>query len=284
MGNRDIFLWAKQLEIRANHRILNISRMLVIAFVLCLMAAFSAHAEESRLQQIIQKKEIRIGTSGDYQPFSYLNPKTNKYEGMDIELADKLGQALKAKILFVRFKWPELTPDLLADKFDIAMGGIGRNVERGKIFAYTNSYMTFGTCPLVRKADETKFPDFASINRAGVKVILNQGGINDRHFTPLLNQATILRHNKNEEIAEKVKEGTADVWITDNVEALFWAKQIPGLIAVNPAKTFTVGTKGYMIRQGDQIFLNWLNLWLEQMFLQGEVQKLEQQWLGTVMK
>ncbi|MGA2403264.1 MAG: transporter substrate-binding domain-containing protein, partial [Syntrophobacteraceae bacterium] len=73
-------------------------------------------------------------------------------------------------------------------------------------------------------------------------------------------------------------------WITDNVEALFWAKQIPGLIAVNPSKTFTVGTKGYMIRQGDQIFLNWLNLWLEQMFLQGEVQKLEQQWLGMVMK
>jgi hypothetical protein len=61
-------------------------------------------------------------------------------------------------------------------------------------------------------------------------------------------------------------------------------KQIPGLAAVNPAKTFTVGTKGYMIRQGDQIFLNWLNLWLEQMFLQGEVQKLEQQWLGMVMK
>jgi cyclohexadienyl dehydratase len=87
-----------------------------------------------------------------------------------------------------------------------------------------------------------------------------------------------------EEIAEKAKEGTADVWITDNVEALFWAKQIPGLVAVNPTKTFTVGTKGYMIRQGDQIFLNWLNLWLEQMFLQGEVQKLEQQWLGIVMK
>jgi len=51
-------------------------------------------------------------------------------------------------------------------------------------------------------------------------VILNQGGINDRYFTPLLKQATILRHNKNEEIALKVKDGTADVWITDNVEAL----------------------------------------------------------------
>ncbi len=262
----------------------NITQMLVMTFLFCLAAAFPASAEESRLQSIFQKKEIRIGTSGDYQPFSYWNPKNNQYEGMDIEMANKLGEALQAKALFVRFKWLELTADLLADKFDIAMGGISRSVERGKIFAYTNSYMTFGTCPLVRQGDEARFSDFASTNRPGVKVILNQGGMNDRHFTPLLTQATILRHNKNEEIAGKVKEGTADVWITDNVEALFWAKQIPGLVAVNPAKTFTVGTKGYMIRQGDQIFLNWLNLWLEQMFLQGEVQKLEQQWLGMVMK
>jgi len=262
----------------------NITRILVMTSLFCLAVAFPASAEESRVQSILQKKEIRIGTSGDYQPFSYLNPKNNQYEGMDIEMANKLSEALQAKALFVRFKWPELTADLLADKFDIAMGGIGRNVERGKIFAYTNSYMTFGTCPLVRQGDEGKFPDFASINRPGVKVILNQGGMNDRYFTPLLAQATILRHNKNEEIAGKVKEGTADVWITDNVEALFWAKQIPGLVAANPARTFTVGTKGYMIRQGDQIFLNWLNLWLEQMFLQGEVQKLEQQWLGMVMK
>jgi ABC-type amino acid transport substrate-binding protein len=39
-----------------------------------------------------------------------------------------------------------------------------------------------------------------------------------------------------------------------------------------------------MIRQGDQVFLNWLNLWLDQMFLEGEIQKLQQRWLGTVIK
>src|SRR5512138_702382 len=90
--------------------------LLAIALLLCLAIDFSAYAEESKLKQIIKAKEIRIGTSGDYQPFSYLNPKTNQYEGMDIELAHKLAQALQAKVTFVRFKWPELTPDLLAGK------------------------------------------------------------------------------------------------------------------------------------------------------------------------
>jgi cyclohexadienyl dehydratase len=261
-----------------------VSCLLSLFIVMSLMIAMMVEAQESRLHQIIQKKEIRVGTSGDYPPFSYLNPQTNQYEGMDIALAQRLGEALDAKVTFVRFKWPEINADLQADKFDIAMGGIGRNVARGKIFAYTQATMTFGTCPLVRKGEEGKYPDFPAIDKPGVKVILNQGGINDRYFTPLLKQATILRHNKNEEIALKVKDETADVWITDNVEALYYAQKFPELAAVNPKKTFTVGTKGYMIRQGDQVFLNWLNLWLEQMFLQGEVQKLEQQWLGMMMQ
>jgi len=271
---------------RLTHKAKKTSIPILLLFV-CItstLIAFPTFAQESRLQQIIQKKEIRVGTSGDYPPFSFLNPQTNQYEGMDIALAHKLGEALDAKVTFVRFTWPGLTADLLADKFDVAMGGIGRNVARGKVLAYTNAYMTFGTCPLVRKGDEGKYPDFASIDRPGVKVILNQGGLNDRHFSALLKQAAILRHNKNEEIALKVKEGTADVWITDNVEALYYAKKFPELVAVNPKQTFTVGTKGYMIRLADQIFLNWLNLWLEQMFLEGHIQKLEQQWLGTVMK
>ena len=271
---------------RLTHKARKASIPILLLFV-CItstLIAFPTFAQESRLQQIIQKKEIRVGTSGDYPPFSFLNPQTNQYEGMDIALAHKLGEALDAKVTFVRFTWPGLTADLLADKFDVAMGGIGRNVARGKVLAYTNAYMTFGTCPLVRKGDEGKYPDFASIDRPGVKVILNHGGLNDRHFSALLKQAAILRHNKNEEIALKVKEGTADVWITDNVEALYYAKKFPELVAVNPKQTFTVGTKGYMIRLADQIFLNWLNLWLEQMFLEGHIQKLEQQWLGTVMK
>jgi ABC-type amino acid transport substrate-binding protein len=126
MGKRKV-LGKYRLTLRAKPFTHGIGRLLAMGFLLCSLAAF-AHAEDSKLHQIIQTKEIRIGTSGDYQPFSYLNPKTNQYEGMDIDLAHKLGQALQAKVFFVRFKWPELTPDLLAGKFDIAMGGIGRNV------------------------------------------------------------------------------------------------------------------------------------------------------------
>ncbi len=250
---------------------------------LALLAPPAAAQESPMLQRVIKAKEIRVGTSGDYRPFSHLDPKSGEYQGMDIEMAHLLAGSLGAKAVFVRFKWPEVSGDLLADKFDVAMGGIGRNLNRGLTLAYTHSYMTFGTCPLTRRGEEARYPDFAAIDQPGVRVILNKGGLNDRHFTPLLKRATIVRHDKNDEIAIKVKDGEADVWITDNVEALFWAKELPGLAAVNPRRTFTVGTKGYMVRQGDQVFLNWLNLWLEQMALQGEVARLEKKWLGMAL-
>ena len=260
----------------------------VLIALLCVMVTLltfhPAFSEESNLKKILKNKEILVGTSGDYRPFSFLNPQTNKYEGMDIEAAQKLGKALGAKVTFVKFKWPGLIKDLLAGKFDIAMGGVSRSLARARVAAYTKPYMTIGTCPLVRKGEEGKYQDFASVDQPSVKIILNQGGSNDRYFTPRIKKATILRHNKNEEIALKVKDGTADVWITDNVEALFWAEKLPGLVAANPTNTYTVKTKGYLIRQGDQVFLNWLNLWLEQMFLQGEIQKLQKKWLGIILK
>ena len=39
-----------------------------------------------------------------------------------------------------------------------------------------------------------------------------------------------------------------------------------------------------MIRQGEQVLLNWLNLWLDQMFRDGHVQKLQAKWLGRVLE
>src|SRR5512136_150743 len=98
MEKKRIQSFKLKVSVVADKRLL-LSYLLVPILFLCLFTILPASAEESRLQQIIQKKEIRVGTSGDYQPFSNLNPKTNQYEGMDIALALKLGEALGAKVI-----------------------------------------------------------------------------------------------------------------------------------------------------------------------------------------
>ena len=104
-----------------------IPSLLLLAF----LSALSVHvltARSSLLDRIQERGEIRIGTTGDYKPFTYLNPETGAYEGMDIDAARQLGDALGVSVKFVPTTWSNLSEDTLNDRFDLAMGGITRTL------------------------------------------------------------------------------------------------------------------------------------------------------------
>lgn len=83
--------------------------------------AVSAHAGP-RLDRIQESKTLRVGTPGDYRPFAM---KTDQgYEGHDIDVIEAMATELGLTIEYVPTTWPNLMPDLQADKFDIAVGGI----------------------------------------------------------------------------------------------------------------------------------------------------------------
>ena len=51
---------------------------------------------------------LRVGTTGDYKPMSYLNPQTKAYEGFDAEMAASLAQFLGVKLEYVPTTWKTL--------------------------------------------------------------------------------------------------------------------------------------------------------------------------------
>ena len=61
-------------------------KKILIALTLFLSIA-SANAE-SKLQEIIKNGELRVGTTGDWDPMTMKDPATNKYKGFD-----KIGRA-----------------------------------------------------------------------------------------------------------------------------------------------------------------------------------------------
>ena len=67
--------------------------------------------------------ELRVGTSGDYAPFSTRN-EAGATVGFDAELAEQLANDLGVSLRWVPFRWPELARQLAAGEFDVAMGGV----------------------------------------------------------------------------------------------------------------------------------------------------------------
>ena len=53
---------------------------ILLALALALLAAGIAQAQTApRLDRIVQQGTLRVGTTGDFKPFSFLNPATNDY-------------------------------------------------------------------------------------------------------------------------------------------------------------------------------------------------------------
>src|SRR3984885_9369812 len=133
---------------------LRILTRLTAAFFL---AAASVHAKQaSRLDDIVKRGTLRVGMTGDYLPFTYLDRATSKFRGFDVDMAEALGEALGVKIAYVRTAWPQLMKDFDADRFDIAMGGISITPDRQQHGIFSAPVMRDGKPPIARCADQAK--------------------------------------------------------------------------------------------------------------------------------
>ena len=253
----------------------------VLLFLCASTASADLHAQTSLLDRILERGEIRIGTTGDYKPFTYLNPETGGYEGMDIDAAHMLGEALGVRVRFVTTTWSNLSDDALNDRFDLAMGGITRTLKRQRILALTDPYVTIGKSPLIRKSDKDRFRSLQDIDAPGVRIGANYGGTNEAFVRASITQATIVMFENNLDVQPAVASGDVDVMFTDNVEAVIYARQNPALYAVNPDEPLTREDIGYMTVRNDQPFINWLNLWLYQLRQKGTLDELRGKWIGA---
>ena len=61
----------------------------------------------------------------------------NELEGFDIDVGNKIAEALKLKAEFVPTETPQRVPFLVADKIDISLGALTRSAERAKLITYT---------------------------------------------------------------------------------------------------------------------------------------------------
>ena len=87
--------------------------------------------ESPTLNRIRAAGVLRVGTTGDYTPFSLKQP-GGSYQGADIDMAHDLAERLGVGIEFISTVWVDLLDHFLAGHFDIAMGGVTVTVERAE--------------------------------------------------------------------------------------------------------------------------------------------------------
>lgn len=247
--------------------------------VFCAGFVSTQQAEASKIEEIQSRGYLLVGTTGDYKPMSFLNKETGAYEGFDAEASELLAQSLGVKVQYVPTTWSTLTADTLSGKFDIAMCGITRTFARQQKMALSHGYLVFGKTILTRKDIASKFKTLNDINKKDVRVMVNPGGTNEKFALANLPNALLLIHPQNAEIPGLVAEGKADVMITETMEARRYVKDNPKLAAPLLDEPFTKNNFGILLQQDDQIFLNYINMWMEEMTLNGTFERLENKYI-----
>ncbi|WMW80776.1 gamma subclass chorismate mutase AroQ [Undibacterium cyanobacteriorum] len=213
--------------------------------------------------EIVKRGILRVGTTGDYKPFSYRASANSPFVGADIEMAQRLARRLQVKLELVPTTWSGLMPDLAADKFDIAMGGISISEERAKQAYFSLPYLRDGKTPITRCDEVARYQSLAQIDQASTRVIVNPGGTNHSFVTQNIKSAQVQVYPDNNTIFDQIAIGKADVMLTDAIEARLQHELKPSLCAVHPEQTFTVSFKAYLLPQ-DREWKAYVDQWLRE--------------------
>jgi len=198
---------------------------IALLVLMAVAAAFSgsdgsaAEPAGSTLEKIRERGVLRIGTAGDYQPMSFLDPETGAYVGFDAELAEDLAASLGVKTEFVKTSWPTLMEDTLSGSFDLAICGITITDARKEQALMSEGYLANGKTVLCRAEDADRYTSLEAVNRPEVRVMENPGGLNEKFARENLPDAALMIHDVNQEIPGLVASGEADVMITEIMEA-----------------------------------------------------------------
>jgi chorismate mutase-like protein len=141
---------------------------------------------------------LRVGTSGDYAPFSLDGA------GFDVEVAQALAAELGARLVWVRFEWPTLRADLEAGRFDVAMSGVTWRPERALQGYLTRAVAAGGPCVIGA--------------RSPVRVGVNRGGVLEDWARARFPDSRLLAVADNRSLPARLAAGEVDAIVTDSFE------------------------------------------------------------------
>jgi cyclohexadienyl dehydratase len=252
-----------------------------LAATMALGQQAASAADESLLHRILNRGTLRVGTTGDYPPYSELDQATNTYKGYEIDVVTALAADLGVKLEFVPTTWDTLGAGIAADKYDVVASGVTMTLERLKSVAFTEPYLDSPLVPLILKKDDGKFASWRDLDQEGVKLAVMAGTSAEESAKKNFTKAEIVSITAPALDYQELLAGRVTAAITDTVfikKALAQYEKDFAVVAID--QPIEGQPNSMMTLQGDQVWLNWLNTWIELKKQTGFFDSLFQKWIA----
>jgi cyclohexadienyl dehydratase len=235
-------------------------KKIITSLFLALLLTVTAQAE-SKLQTILKNKELRVGTTGDWDPMSVKDPATNSYKGFDIDVMNELAKDMGVKVKFVPTDWKTIVSGITADRYDISTS-VTKTPKRAEVAGFTETYYKYGTVPLVLKKNLKKFSTWESLNNKNVTIATTLGTSQEEKAKEFFPKSKLKSVEAPARDFQEVLAGRADGNITSSTEANKLVITYPELAIVqdgekNPAFLAMMVSKDD--KEWNDYVSNWIN-------------------------
>jgi len=221
---------------------------------------------------------LRVGTSGDYAPFSERSG--DALRGFDIDVAEAFARARGERIEWVPFRWVELAHDFEAGRFDVVMSGVTVRPDRSVLGGFSAPVVASGAVVLFvrERFQAAQGVAFRDLDQPGVRIAVNRGGHLERVARARFQHARIETRAANDAVRRALAAREVDAVVTDTLEAPHW---LAGQTGVGRFGPLTRDRKAYWVAPGRSGLAHDLDRWLLAREADGTLPRLRREWFGA---
>ena len=242
------------------------------------MVTTAAAAPATRLDRIVERGQLVLGTSGNMPPMT-MSGEGGRLSGFDIDMGRLMASMLGVRLEVRRIPFGELLPALERGDVDVVISNMTITPRRNLRVAFVGPYLESGKCMLTRDEALAK-AEGKDINVPATRIAVMEGSTSQRFAHILLPQATLVPVSGPLEGVEKVKSGAAGGLLTDYPICLFLLKSNPDAGFVSVLSLLTYEPIGIALPRGDTQYINWTRNFLDRLRGTGILKELGVRWFG----
>ena len=109
----------------------------------------------------------------------------------------------------------------------------------------------------LRSADKDRFKSISEMDKPGIKIAYNKGGLNETFAKSMFKQATPTAFDSNALATAALLDGSVDAQVADSTAALYMARQDVRIAVMDPAHIFNPVYVAILLHREDQTLLNY---------------------------
>lgn len=243
------------------------------------LTATLAHAD--RLQDIQKNGVLRVASFDSNPPFGFVDAKSKKIEGLDVDFAQALADKLKVKLEVVPTNPANRVPLLVSGKVDLVAANFTITDERAKQVDFSIPYFASGQQFIIKKGTALEKPEDLNKLRVGV----DKGTVNEGVIRSKFPQATVVAYDDTPFAFAALRGGNVQAITQDGPKLI-------GLLANVPDKDnyvippFTVSDDliGIGIPKGEAALKKVVDETLLELEASGQAEKIYNAWFGPNTK